>query len=402
MTEKVSSAAAPPTVGAPVGKKRRFARLSAFWDRMTEGAELATLWAQFKAEARSSYGLYSREVDWEAVRRGRRWKRPFRAAWALFVAMLMKLSPSRRVLLLAAVASLLIFPMRFETNQRAVTVVSVGLLSPGVILLFVLLALELADRVTMKRDLEIAREIQQMLVPATPPELPWADIAFATRPANTVAGDYYDAFFRPANGVAPPSSSGAERLLVVMADVAGKSVPAALLMATFQASLRTLAAQPGPLPELVAGLNRYACGHSLGGLRFTTAFFAELDGATRSLEYVNAGHNAPILYRGSGALERLGAGGLPLGIDLATGYTGGRLTLEPGDLLVVFTDGMVEAVNHAGDEYGEERLLRKVRASAGVSSDAILKALMADVDAFVGEARQHDDVTCLVLRLRQG
>jgi sigma-B regulation protein RsbU (phosphoserine phosphatase) len=367
---------------------------------VTEGAELETLWAQFKAEARSSYGLYSREVDWEVVRRGPRWKRPFRAAWALFVAMLMKLSPARRVLLLAAVALLLLVPMGYETGQRGVTVVTVGILSPGVVLLFMLLALELADRVTMKRDLEIAREIQQMLVPATPPEIPWADIAFATRPANTVAGDYYDAFFRPANGIAEPASSGGDRLLVVMADVAGKSVPAALLMATFQASLRTVAAQPGSLPDLVAGLNRYACGHSLGGLRFTTAFFAELNGVTGSLEYVNAGHNAPILSRASGGVERLEAGGLPLGIDLATRYTGGRLVLEPGDLLVVFTDGMVEAVNRAGDEYGEERLLRKVRASAGASSNAILKSLVADVEAFAGQARQHDDITCLVLRLR--
>jgi phosphoserine phosphatase RsbU/P len=363
---------------------------------VTEGAELATLWAQFRAEARSSYGLYSREVDWEAVGRAPRWKRPFRAAWALFVAMLMKLSPSRRVLLLLAVA-LLVWPPVVVAGRQNFTVHFFGF---GTLLLFVLLALELADRVTMKRDLEIAREIQQMLVPAKPPEIAWADIAFATRPANTVAGDYYDAFFRPANGAPGPSSSDTDRLLVVMADVAGKSVPAALLMATFQASLRALAAVPGSLSDLVAGLNRYACAHSLGGLRFTTAFFAELNGATGSLEYVNAGHNAPILLRGSGNVERLEAGGLPLGIGLETGYTAGHLALQPGDLLVVFTDGVIEAVNGVGADYGEERLLGRIRASAGASSDAILRSLMADVDLFAGQARQHDDITCLVLRLR--
>jgi len=198
-------AASPPEAALPGRKQRRFRRLADFWEQVTEGARLATLWEQFKTEARSSYGLYSREVDWEAIGRVPRWKRTFRAAWALFAAMLMKLSPTRRVLLLVAVASLLIVPMRYETSQRGVTVVTVGILSPGVLLLFVLLALELADRVTMKRDLEIAREIQQMLVPAAPPQLRWAKLAFATRPANTVAGDYYDAFVRSPDG-APESS----------------------------------------------------------------------------------------------------------------------------------------------------------------------------------------------------
>ena len=165
----------------------------------------------------------------------------------------------------------------------------------------------------MKRDLEIAREIQQWLVPHSPPALPGVDIAFATRPANTVAGDYYDAFERPS----APAAASPARLLLVVADVAGKSVPAALLMATFQASLHTLAAVPGPLDELVRALNRYSCAHSLGGLRFTTAFFAELDAAHRSLTYVGAGHNAPVLRRADGRIERLTEGGPPLGILVA-------------------------------------------------------------------------------------
>jgi len=183
-----------------------------------------------------------------------------------------------------------------------------------------------------------------------------------------------------------------------MADVAGKSVPAALLMATFQASLRALAALPGSLLDLVVGLNRYACAHSLGGLRFTTVFLAELDGPTGSMEYVNAGHNAPILGRASGSFERLAVGGLPLGIEGAAEYRSGRVTLDGGDLLVVFTDGLVEAVNRLGAEYGEERLLARLRSAPGGSADAVLEALMTDVNRFVGETPQHDDITCLVLR----
>ena len=115
----------------------------------------------------------------------------------------------------------------------------------------------------MKRDLEIAREIQSWLVPAHPPEVPGADIAFTTRPQNTVAGDYYDAFF--------PDADADDKLMVVIADVAGKSIPAALLMATLQASLRTIANEGAPLVDLVARLNRNACTHSQNGQRFTTA-----------------------------------------------------------------------------------------------------------------------------------
>jgi sigma-B regulation protein RsbU (phosphoserine phosphatase) len=259
------------------------------------------------------------------------------------------------------------------------------------LLLFLFLALELADRVTMKRDLEIAHEIQRWLVPENPPEAPGLDIAFATRPANTVAGDYYDAFLRPA-------PDGNEKLLIVVADVAGKSVPAALLMATFQASLHTLAAAPTPLIELVHGLNRYACRHSLGGLRFTTAFLGELDRASRTLTYVNAGHNAPILRRTSGATERLKASGLPLGIEEQTPYVGGTAPLENGDLLVVFTDGVVEAFNADGQEFGEARLLEALHAVPRESAAQTLKHILASVDHFVGKERQNDDITCLLLR----
>ncbi len=367
--------------------------LRQFWQRVTEGRELDQLWTQFRAEARESYGLYSREVDWEAVRSARPWKRPLHAAWALFQAMLMKLSPARRVLLLVAgflfvfeLPALLVFLVAGQKHPGSADAQFFAL---SAALFFILLALELADRITMKRDLEIAREIQSWLVPEKPPQIPGVDIAFATRPANTVAGDYYDAFLRAA--------PGGERLLLVVADVAGKSVPAALLMATFQASLQALSATAGSLDELVAGLNRYACAHSLDGRRFTTAFFGEIDPGTRILRYINAGHNAPMLRRASGRMERLETGGLPLGIPVDGHYESAEIKLGAGDLLVVFTDGLVEAVNAAGEEFGEAGIF-PILTSPPRHAEATLKALMAEVDRFVGMARQHDDVTCLVLR----
>jgi sigma-B regulation protein RsbU (phosphoserine phosphatase) len=245
----------------------------------------------------------------------------------------------------------------------------------------------------MKRDLEIAREIQQWLVPESPPSVDGIDIAFATRPANTVAGDYYDAFHRdPAGGNA--------RLLLVVADVAGKSIPAALLMATIQASLRSLAASPLCLSELVLGLNRYACANSLAGARFTTAFLAEWDTALNTLTYINAGHNPPLLKRRSGAIERLEAGGLPLGIMANARYQQGQLVLGSGDLLVVFTDGVIEAENEAQAEFGEARLVECVVTMHPASAAAALQSIMSSVDAFVGYARQHDDITALIFLVR--
>jgi sigma-B regulation protein RsbU (phosphoserine phosphatase) len=265
-------------------------------------------------------------------------------------------------------------------------------------ILFLLLALELADRVTMKRDLEIAREIQQWLVPARPPIIAGVDIAFATRPQNTVAGDYYDAFLRPL----PSSGASKPSLLIAVADVAGKSVPAALLMATFQASLRALAATPASLDEIVTGLERYARAHSLEGLRFTTAFLAEINPETREMRYVNCGHNDPILRRSSGQIERLSIGGPPLGTPLFTedeiSYPSGSVQLQTGDLLFIFTDGVVEAVNEPGEEYSETRLLSCVQPTPATAAD-VLSRVMTDVNNFVGYARQHDDITALVLRV---
>ncbi len=386
----------PPTDRPKSARARE--KISRFWQRVTEGLELEDLWAQFASEARTSYGLYSREVDWESIARAPRWKKPLRVAGALFWAMLMKLSPARRVLLLAALLLVLLGRIQVRGGKGSV---DFDLLPVGIVILVLLLALELADRVIMKRDLEIAREIQQWLVPAAPPEVPGVDIAFITRPANTVAGDYYDAMLRPASdggGGIAEAAPDANRLLVVVADVAGKSVPAALLMATFQASLQALAALPTSLGNLVAGLNRYACAHSLNGLRYTTALLVEFELATHGLRYVNAGHNAAVLRRAAGRFDRLEAGGLPLGIEAQAGYEVGSLALSPGDLLVIFTDGMVEAVNEDGEEFGEQRLLELLRTSATGSARETLDQLMAAVDSYAQGTRQRDDMTCLVLR----
>jgi phosphoserine phosphatase RsbU/P len=363
-------------------------RIRDFWQRITDGVAIQEIWVQFRAEARASFELYSKEADWPARERESGGRRVLRRARLLFWAMMMKLSPGRRVLFLVALV-LLAFP-RMEFNIGQAHWDFGNLSSYGGVALLILLSLELADRVIMKRDLEIAREIQGWLMPAAAPKVPGMDIAFSTRPANTVAGDYYDAFFRPGSP---------ERLLVVVADVAGKSVPAALMMATLQASLRTLATGPGSLLEVTGLLNRYLCSQNPEGRRFTTGFLAEIDPAGGDFVYINAGHNWPVLRRASGLVERLETGGLPLGIRPNAAYECAAGKLAAGDLLVIFTDGLVEAENHRQDEYGEERMLEVIAGLGQGSAADGLRTLTASVNAFVGATRQHDDITCLVLRV---
>jgi sigma-B regulation protein RsbU (phosphoserine phosphatase) len=305
-----------------------------------------------------------------------------------------KLSPARRVILLVALILLIIPHGAFEYTGQAgkVYAVEFDFHFWAALLLLLVLILEIADRVVMKRDLQIAREIQTWLLPGVPPQIPGISIAYTTRPANTVAGDYYDVFPRPGK------TNEDNRVVLAVADVAGKSIPAAMLMATFQASLKTLSTAQVPLPELASNMNRYACTNSQGGLRFTTAFLAEYDEAKRTVCYINAGHNNPILRRASGQIDRLDVGGLPFGITPEVKYDSATVPLAPGDWLIIFTDGLVEAENARQDEYGEARLLAAIEAGKTFTPAEMLKSLMSGVDLFVGNTPQHDDVTCMLIK----
>lgn len=394
MSSAPTTTTAPPPPPDPGPAPRLQSKLARFWRRVTEGLELQQLWSQFRADARASYRLYSRDIQ-PAPAEENRVRRFFHTAQQFAWAILEKLSPPRRVLLLLAVI-LLLLPsggVRYQGKNGEIVAGEFDFKFYGGVLMFVVLMLEVSDRVVMKRDLEIARDIQRWLLPSSAPPIPGLTIAFATRPANTVAGDYYDVFARPS------TVSGETRYLLAVADVAGKSIPAALLMATFQASLKTLSSTAASLEELVAAMNRYACSNSQGGLRFTTAFLGEFDPSSRTLTYINAGHNPPALRRSSGQVERLTVGGLPLGIQPDAPYQSDRVVLQNEDWLIVFTDGLIEAVNRQDEEYGEQRMLNVLQASAGVAPDRLLSRLMIDVDSFVGETPQHDDITCLLVKV---
>ena len=387
-------ATSPPTGQSSVQPIPFGVRLQQFWNRVTEGLQVSQLWSQFESEARASYRLYSKDVAAKTPEgltdRGRRIHVIREFFWAVFE----KLSPARRVLLLLALV-LLVIPGSSYEYTGANGKVQIGEFNThfwSALVLLLLLMLEIADRVVMKRDLQIAREIQTWLLPGAPPQIPGLAIAYATRPANTVAGDYYDVFPRPGK------TNADNRVVLAVADVAGKSIPAAMLMATFQASLKTLSTALVALPELASNMNRYACTNSQGGLRFTTAFLAEYDPVRRTLDYINAGHNNPIMRRASGQIERLDVGGLPFGIQPEVKYESATVTLAPGDWLIIFTDGLVEAQNAGQEEYGEMRLLTAIEAGKSFEPTEMLKRLMTELDFFVGTTPQHDDVTCMLIK----
>jgi phosphoserine phosphatase RsbU/P len=369
-------------------------RAKQFWQRVTEGMELNQLWSQFRKDAHSSYRLYSQDVDPTRIEGASHSHHFFGVAKQFFWAIVEKLTPARRVLLLLALV-LIIVPggeWTMITKSHEVKVFALDFHFWGGLLMFVLLVLEVADRVVMKRDLQIAKEIQAWLLPSQPPSVPGLEIAFATRPANTVAGDYYDVFARAS------AEPGSNTFLIAVADVAGKSIPAAMLMATFQASLKTLSSTHGPLTELVARMNRYACSNSQRGRRFTTAFIAEYEPLSRRLIYVNAGHNNPILRRRTGSIERLEAGGVPLGVMEDATYESGESILQPGDWLAIFTDGVIEAENTQQQEYGEARFIGMLHSGVMTTPDVLLESILTDLDRFAGTAPQHDDVTCVLMR----
>jgi phosphoserine phosphatase RsbU/P len=363
--------------------RRAFWKSKEGWRELTAGMEIQDLWSQFKSEAQASSRLYEQDVDWHAVQAQKSWKQPFKIFGALSVGILRKLSPPRRVFLIfnviLAILSVVGVSFLFITRELELLAAFIGML--------ILVVMVLGDHVTMKRDIEIAREIQRWLVPRVPPDVPGVDIAFATRPANTVAGDYYDAFRRPGDGP----------LLIAVADVSGKSVPAAMLMANFQASLRALAGAPSTLSELVTDLNRLACGNNLNGRRFTTAFLAELNPTSGVLSYLSAGHNPPVLLRLDGTVDRLKSESIPLGIEVSEKYKAGTTILQPNELLVIYTDGVTEARNERGEQFGESRLLALLQPRIEERASATLTGIMKNLDDFVGAADQHDDITCLVV-----
>ncbi len=249
------------------------------------------------------------------------------------------------------------------------------------------IAVEMAHRETLSREIEIAREVQQRLFPQTMPQIAELQYAGHCRPAQGVGGDYYD-FLELPNG-----SFG-----IAIGDVSGKGIPAALLMASLQASVRGQSLSRGnDVAGLMANVNRLVYDASPSN-RYATFFYAQFEPTTRRLIYVNGGHNPPMVLRGT-EIIRLETGGPPVGLFRPAQYEQAEVQLNSGDLLVLFTDGISEAENPASDEWGEEALMASARGANGIAPTDAIDRIMRAADEFAAGAPQHDDMTLVVARV---
>jgi serine phosphatase RsbU (regulator of sigma subunit) len=344
-------------------------------------------------EAQETFRFLTREVDVSDLEGLPVWRRHPRALWRFFLAVAFRLSPWRRVFFaFAAIVVLLAWlgwlgyvldvgPFSLEPLFAFRT----WLLIAGTALFF-LLTLELRDKLSLKGDLEVARQIQFGLLPFEPFEKDGVSIATAMRPANTVGGDYFDVI-----------ELGEGRLAVAVGDVAGKGMPAALLMALLQGSLRTLLSAGLRGEEVVRKLNAHLCAN-IPSNRLVTLFYGELDPATGRLLYVNGGHNPPFLLGASGPPLRLAATAMALGITTDYEATSMTVELEVGDRLVLYTDGVTEAENPKDVEYGDERLGAWLVAHRDEPGRRLVDGVIAEVLEHCGTARPRDDMTLMCLR----
>jgi len=248
---------------------------------------------------------------------------------------------------------------------------------------------EMAQRERLNRELEIAREVQEHLFPQRLPPVLGLDYCGRCRPAREVGGDYYDFLELPEG-----------RLGLAIGDVSGKGVGAALMMASLEASLRALAPvieDPAELMERVNNLIFQASSAS----RYATLFYGQYDPATRTLCYVNAGHNPPVVLRSRGSewqILRLETGGPVIGL-LSQRYQRGVFSHEPGDLVVLFTDGVSESMNSRLEEWGEERLVELAKTCYALPVLEGVRRILTAAEAFAAGASQYDDMTAVILRI---
>jgi serine phosphatase RsbU (regulator of sigma subunit) len=240
----------------------------------------------------------------------------------------------------------------------------------------------------MEEDMRMAAEIQNGLLPREAPAVPGWDLAGCNRPCRTVGGDYYD--FVLDDG----------RLLIALGDVSGKGTGAALLMTVLRAAVRAHWAQPA-LADAVARINRTVC-QNVPSSKYVTFFLAVLEPATGRLGFVNAGHNPPLLVRADGSLQKLEDGGLVLGLFENIVYADGAVRMEPGDTLVIYSDGVTETWDPQGEEFGEEKLAEFVTRCRSLGAAALQEAVLREIERFEEGARATDDRTLVVLKRTGG
>ena len=324
----------------------------------------------------------------------------------VFTAFTLRLSPARRSLYLISLVIALIGVIKLYRQWGRIDVpfgtpfFNIAVYAPqwadgtfallvSIVLINLLLLLEVADRLSLKGELEVAREIQLAMLPTGTYVAGEAEICGITRPANTVGGDFYD--------VLPLLGDAEGRVIVTIGDVAGKGSPAALLMALLLAVLRTLVDEQLEARALMARLNTQISRHTPGS-RFITLFYGVYTPSSGALTYVNAGQNPPLLLRADGTVERLGGTGVALGMFEASTYEAVETHVGHGDMLLMYSDGITEAENPAGLPFEESGLQQFVAARSHETPATLAPAILRAVEAHARDSRFTDDLTVLILK----
>jgi len=336
----------------------------------------------FQQDIKELYHFYLDEDDRARLDGMGRVKRSFWVLGWLLKSMVMKLSPLRRILLLL---SFILFFILGETSFRlADWSFSIDLRFMGPLLLLLILMLELKDKLVAKDEIQIAREVQIALLPRANPPIPGWSVWCYSRPANDVGGDLVD--YIDLDGF---------RHGVVLGDVAGKGLGAALLSAKLQATLRALVPDAVALDDLAARVNTIFHRDGLDN-RYATLFYAELEYDSGMLRYLNAGHNPAFLIRDD-RIEKLGASSLPLGMMPDASYKELGLMLEPGEMLLAYSDGLTEAQNPRGEEFGLKRLEKMLPEFRSMPPEKIGARILKEADRFLEDRRAGDDLSLIII-----
>ena len=381
-------------------------RARQWFDTYTRDLTTEDLQRLFTHDTPDAYRFFSRGLDEERLAGLPWWKRVAMRARQVFVAFTLKLPPARRALYIGALVIALLGIVKLFRGFAEVAVpfgtpfFHISMYVPAwadgtfallisLVLVNLLVLLEVADRLSLKGELEVAREIQLAMLPSGTYTSGDIDICGATRPANTVGGDFYDVL---------PLPDG--RVILALGDVAGKGSPAALLMALLLAMLRTLVDEGLEPQALIERLNLQIWRHSPAS-RFITIFYAVYNPSDGTLVYVNAGQNPPLIRRCDGRFERLSATGVALGMFDRSTYASARTRIEPGELLILYSDGITEAENPRGQPLEEVGLQAVVDTHPDATPAQLGTEIMRAVETYAQASRFGDDLTILILRRRE-
>jgi hypothetical protein len=340
-----------------------------------------------KRDLHDLYHFYLDEASRAKLQRMGRIKRAFAMSWWLMKALILKLSPVRRLMLIVSIWLILMGDLSFSSGAADVSL-SFHFSKVGYLVLLVILMLELKDKVLARDELAVGRAVQLALMPCESPDIAGWDVWLYTRPANDVGGDLVD-FLSLQNGAAG----------LTLGDVSGKGLGAALLMAKLQATLRAYAADAegeGALADMGGRVNRVLCRDGLAN-RFATLLILRAEPDSGRVRFMNAGHMPPLVLS-AGEVQRHPPVAPLLGVLPEARFAEQEVDLSEGDLLVAYSDGLTEAMNASADFFGEERLLDLVPSLAGLGAKEAGRRLISAVDAFIGEERPSDDLSLILLR----